>query len=134
MKKLFILPAYFVVASLSMAEGTTDKVAIAQAALSPSSQNPSKQSGPIRVLFVGTEEEDSRKHCHTVMRDFGREALWFDYAADPAQVTPEWIATFDAVLLDAPASAFPALSSVPEGKVVTAEFSSSSGNPASESF
>ena len=95
---------------------------------------PAGPRGAIRVLFLGSEANGSRKHCHTVMRDFGREALWFDYAADPAQVTPEWIAQFDAVLLDAPAATFPALAGVPPQKIVTADFSNGSGNPAPDSF
>ena len=137
MTKHFVLQTYLCLASLCLADDTTSKAAPANAAkpgLASSSQISSSQSGPIRVLFLGTEEGGGRKHAHTVMRDFGREALWFDYTADPAQVTPEWIARFDAVLLDAPAAAFPALSTVPQTKVVTADFSSSNGNPAPESF
>jgi putative membrane-bound dehydrogenase-like protein len=95
---------------------------------------PSGQHGAIRVLFLGSEEAGSRKHCHTVMRDFGRDAVWFDYAADPAQVTPEWIAKFDAVLLVAPATAFPALAGVNPAKVVTVDFSNAGGNPAPQDF
>ena len=78
MKKLFVLPTYLCLASLSLADDATSKAASAEVAkpgLSPSSQNPSSQSGPIRVLFLGTEAGGSRKHCHTVMRDFGRDAL-----------------------------------------------------------
>ncbi len=95
---------------------------------------PAGQRGPIRVLFLGSEQAGSRQHCHTVMRDFGREAIWFDYTADAAQATPEWLAMFDAVLLDAPAPAFPALAGVDKAKVVTADFSRASGNPAPEDF
>src|SRR5688572_23647237 len=93
MTRHFIFPTYICLASLSMADGATGNAASAEVAkpgLGPTSQNTSRESGPIRVLFLGTEEGGSRKHCHTVMRDFGRDALWFDYAADPAQVTPEW--------------------------------------------
>src|SRR5688572_26978164 len=86
LKKLFILPSYICLASLSWAGAATSKAAPAEVAKSgPSSQESSSQSGPIRVLFLGTEEAGSRKHCHTVMRDFGRDALWFDYTADSAQ-------------------------------------------------
>ena len=137
MTKHFVLQTYLCLASLCLADDTTSKAAPANAAkpgLASSSQISSSQSGPIRVLFLGTEEGGGRKHAHTVMRDFGRDALWFDYTADPAQVTLEWIAKFDAVLLDAPAATFPALSTVPQTKVVTADFSSSNGNPAPESF
>ncbi|HEX2748529.1 MAG TPA: alpha/beta hydrolase-fold protein, partial [Verrucomicrobiales bacterium] len=94
----------------------------------------SNQTGAIRVLFLGSEKAGSRKHCHTVMRDFGRDAIWFDYTADPAQVTADWITQFDAVLLDAPAGAFPALSGVAQTKVVTADFSAATGNPAPADF
>ncbi len=120
-----------------MADDATTKAApagVANAGATSSSRNPSDQRGPIRVLFLGTEAGGSRAHCHTVMRDFGRDALWFDYTADPAQVTPEWLAKFDAVLLDAPAGNFPALSATSPTKVVTADFSGSTGNPAPEGF
>ncbi len=106
----------------------------APSAPSKSAAAPSGQHGPIRVLFLGSEEAGSRKHCHTVMRDFGRDAIWFDYTADPAQVTAEWIAQFDVVLLDAPAATFPALSGVAQEKVVTADFASATGNPAPSAF
>ncbi|HEX2746623.1 MAG TPA: PVC-type heme-binding CxxCH protein, partial [Verrucomicrobiales bacterium] len=54
--------------------------------------------------------------------------------ADPAQVTADWITQFDAVLLDAPAGAFPALSGAAQTKVVTADFSIATGNPAPADF
>ncbi len=95
---------------------------------------PDSPRGAIRVLFLGSEAAGSRKHCHTVMRDFGRDALWFDYTADPSQVTPEWIAQFDAVLLDAPAATFPALAGVPQAKVVTVDFTNAASNPAPDDF
>ena len=137
MKRLFVISSYLCLATLSLAEDATSKAVSAGATkpgLRSSSQNPSSQNGPIRVLFLGTEEGGGRKHCHVVMRDFGREAVWFDYAADPTQVTPEWIARFDAVLLDAPATTFPVLKTLPRAKVVTADFSNSTGNPAPDSF
>jgi putative membrane-bound dehydrogenase-like protein len=102
--------------------------------LEKSAVAPASPRGAIRVLFLGSEAAGSRKHCHTVMRDFGRDALWFDYAADPALVTPEWIAQFDAVLLDAPAATFPALAGVPQAKVVTTDFTHASSNPAPDDF
>jgi putative membrane-bound dehydrogenase-like protein len=135
MKKLLILPTYLCLATLSIAESSGGNAAgVANKRAGVSSQAPRGPSGPIRVLFLGAEEAGGRKHCHTVMRDLGREAVWFDYTADPAQANPEWIAGFDAVLLDAPAAKFPALSTIPQSKVVMADFSTSSGNPAPESF
>lgn len=104
----------------------------AQGASSESKAAPN--SGAIRVLFLGAEGSGGRQHCHIVMRDFGRDGLWFDYAADPTLVTPEWIAKFDAVLLDAPAANFPSLAKVAASKVVTADFATVDGNPASEEF
>ncbi len=92
------------------------------------------QTGAIRVLFLGDEKAGSRQHCHTVMRDLGRDAIWFDYTADSAQVTPEWIAQFDAVLLDAPAGIFPALSGAAPAKVVSVDFSTARTNPAPAEF
>lgn len=100
----------------------------------PVAQAGALKSGAIRVLFLGSEEAGSRKHCHTVMRDFGRDALWFDYTADPSQVTPEWLRQFDAVLLDAPAATFPALAGVPQAKAVTADFPNSTGGTAPAEF
>ncbi|MGV3530872.1 MAG: PVC-type heme-binding CxxCH protein, partial [Chthoniobacteraceae bacterium] len=64
--------------------------------------------------------------------DLGRDAVWFDYAADPGQVTAEWVAKFDAVFADAPAPTFPALSAVPAEKVVRAEVPDSERNPVPE--
>lgn len=91
-------------------------------------------SGAIRVLFLGSEESQGRAHCHTIMRDLGREGLWFDYTADPALVTPEWVAEFDAVLLDAPAAGFPTLAGVAASKIVTVDFATAGGNPAPGAF
>src|SRR5687767_5765984 len=68
LKKLFILPGYICLASLSWADDAASKVAspeVAKSGVSSSLQNTSSQSGPIRVLFLGTEEGGSRKHCHT---------------------------------------------------------------------
>ncbi len=79
-------------------------------------------SGPIRVLYLGKESTDSSKHCHVLMRDLGRDAIWFDYTSDPGIVTPEWIAKFDAVLLDAPKEDFKALANVSATKIVTIDF------------
>jgi putative membrane-bound dehydrogenase-like protein len=56
--------------------------------------------GPIRVLFLGNEAAGSRQHVHVLMREFGRDAVWFDYADDPKTVTPERLALFDAVIED----------------------------------
>jgi putative membrane-bound dehydrogenase-like protein len=106
----------------------------APAAPAKTAAAPSSQHGPIRVLFLGSELGGGRKHCHTVMRDFGRDAIWFDYADDPS-VTADWIAKFDAVLLCAPAGPFPALAGVPPEKlVVEAAFSRGTGNPAPAEF
>src|SRR6187402_33915 len=66
-------------------------------------------SGPLRVLFVSTGDEASGKRCHTLMRDLGRDAIWFDYVAKAADLTPEWLAKCDVVVLDAPSADFPAL-------------------------
>ena len=117
-------------------EAAKEDVVATREAAAPekSTAAPASPRGAIRVLFLGSEAAGSRKHCHTVMRDFGRDALWFDYTADPALVTPEWIAQFDAVLLDAPAATFPALAGVPQAKVVTTDFTQASSNPAPDDF
>ena len=78
--------------------------------------------GPIRVLFLGQDGGDATKHCHVLMREFGRDAIWFDYTADAATVTPEWAARFDAVLLDAPREIFKAVAMLDAKRVVSPEF------------
>ena len=65
--------------------------------------------GPIRVLFAGKGDVASGKLCHALMRDLGRDGIWFDYVADKTALTPEWLAKCDVVLLAAPATDFPAL-------------------------
>ncbi len=74
---------------------------------------------PIRVLFLGQEGTPASRHCHAVMRELGRDAVWFDYSSDPAVATADWMARFDVVLLDAPADRFPALATVDAGKIVS---------------
>src|SRR2546425_8105667 len=46
-------------------------------------------SGPIRVLYLGREDNQAAQHCHVLMRELGREAIWFDYTAGAGIVTPE---------------------------------------------
>jgi putative membrane-bound dehydrogenase-like protein len=77
--------------------------------------------GPLRVLYLGQEGTPASKHCAALMSGLGREAIWFDYTADPAQVTPEWLAKFDAILLDAPAADFKALAGADPKRVVSVE-------------
>ncbi len=77
-------------------------------------------TGPIRVLHLGKDGTDSARHAHVLMRDLGRDAIWFDYTADARVVTPEWIAKFDVVLLDAPLRDFKTLVGVNTRNVVAA--------------
>jgi len=78
-------------------------------------------ASPIRVLYLGSEGPAPRLNCHTLMRDLGREAIWFDYLATATDATPEFIAKFDVVVLDAPASAFAqVLTPVPGAKILAA--------------
>ena len=79
-------------------------------------------TGPIRVLHLGKEGTDSAKHAHAIMRDLGRDAIWFDYTSDASVVTPEWVSKFDAVLLDAPEDDFKALAGAEAKRVVTGDF------------
>jgi putative membrane-bound dehydrogenase-like protein len=74
--------------------------------------------GPIRVLYLGKEGNSSSQHCHTLMEQFGRDAIWFDFIADAATVTPEWLARFDAVLLDAPAGDFASLAQFDRKRII----------------
>ena len=78
--------------------------------------------GPLRVLFAGKGDDAGGRHCHVLMRELGREAIWFDYVEDKAALTPEWLAQCDLVLLDAPREDFPALAKFDAQRVVTAEF------------
>lgn len=80
------------------------------------------EPGPVRVVYLGKDTTKAPYHCAALMRELGRDAIWFDYTTDPAQATPEWLAAFDAVLLDAPKEDFQALSSVDSKRVVTAQF------------
>ncbi|HSH93078.1 MAG TPA: PVC-type heme-binding CxxCH protein [Roseimicrobium sp.] len=90
--------------------------------------------GPIRVLYLGKDGTDSARHCHVVMRELGRYAVWFDYTSDPAIATSAWIQRFDAVLLDAPRESFPALSSVDPKRIITSTFDGDESSWASDAF
>ncbi|HSI13126.1 MAG TPA: PVC-type heme-binding CxxCH protein [Chthoniobacter sp.] len=56
--------------------------------------------GPICILFTGSETTAGRQHVHALMRELGREAIWFEYADDAKTLTPERVALFDAVIQD----------------------------------
>jgi putative membrane-bound dehydrogenase-like protein len=86
------------------------------------------EASPLRVLYLGQEDSAATQHAHVLMRDLGRDAIWFDYTADPRVATAEWIAKFDAVLLDAPRSAFPAIATAASAKVLTPDFSGAEAN------
>jgi putative membrane-bound dehydrogenase-like protein len=76
---------------------------------------------PIRVLYLGTPDRAARMTAHVLMRDLGRDAIWFDYISDPAAATPEFAAKFDLIVLDAPADTFTkALTTLPATNVLTA--------------
>ncbi|NBV21187.1 MAG: glycosyl hydrolase [Proteobacteria bacterium] len=77
-------------------------------------------ASPIRVLYCGTEDRTPRMTCHALMRDLGRDAIWFDYVSDPKAATPEFVAKFDLVILDASADNFKSLTSVPAAKLLKA--------------
>jgi putative membrane-bound dehydrogenase-like protein len=87
---------------------------------------------PIRVLYLGTADRAARMTCHALMRDLGRDAIWFDYLSDPAAATPEFAAKFDLIVLNAPADTFTrALNALPATNVLNA---SALGDPAAEGF
>ncbi|PAW66773.1 MAG: glycosyl hydrolase [Opitutia bacterium Tous-C1TDCM] len=88
-------------------------------------------AAPLRVLYLGTPDKAPRSACHVLMRDLGRDAIWFDYLSDPAAATPEFVAKFDLVVLDAPAGKFPTLSGVPAAKRLAA---AALGDPAAADF
>jgi putative membrane-bound dehydrogenase-like protein len=83
---------------------------------------------PIRVLYAGSKDRNARMTCHALMRDLGRDAIWFDYVSEAKDATPDFVAQFDLVVLDAPAAAFPTLSTVPATRKLAA---TSLGDPAS---
>ena len=70
-------------------------------------------AAPLRVLYLGTPAAEPRTRCQLLMRELGRDALWFDYLSAPADATPDLLRRFDAVILDAPAELFPALAALP---------------------
>ncbi|HEY3898763.1 MAG TPA: PVC-type heme-binding CxxCH protein [Chthoniobacter sp.] len=61
-------------------------------------------SGPIHVLFLGSETAGSRQHLPPLMRELGRDAIWFEYTDDPKTVTPDRLALFDTVIEDGAAN------------------------------
>ena len=99
------------------------RILFAFASLLVSTWTAAAATGPIRVLHLGKDGTDSAKHAHAIMRDLGRDAIWFDYISDPDVVVPDWIAKFDAVLLDAPGGNFMALPGYDAKRVVTGDFS-----------
>jgi putative membrane-bound dehydrogenase-like protein len=89
------------------------------------------QARPIRVLYLGTPDRTPRMTAHVLMRDLGRDAIWFDYVSNPDDATPALVAKFDVVVLDASPDNFRALGSVPASKRLAA---SALGDPAAEGF
>lgn len=61
-------------------------------------------SGPIRVLFVGADDGAATKRAHVLMRELGRDGIWFDFAAGAKAVPAEWSGKFDAVIADGPSA------------------------------
>ena len=89
-------------------------------------------ANPIRVLYLGTPDRTPRMNAHVLMRDLGRDAIWFDYISEPAAATPAFVAKFDVLVLDAPADLFSkALAATPAANVVTA---ASFGDSAAEGY
>jgi putative membrane-bound dehydrogenase-like protein len=87
---------------------------------------------PLRVLYLGTADRTPRMTAHVLMRDLGRDAIWFDYVYDPAAATPAFVSKFDLLVLDAPADNYTkALAAMPATNVLTA---ASLGDPAAEGY
>ena len=86
---------------------------------------------PIRVLYLGTPDRTPRMAAHALMRDLGRDAIWFDYVSDARDASPEFVAKFDVVVLDAPAAAYPFTRSLPRNRLVAA---SELGDATADSF
>jgi putative membrane-bound dehydrogenase-like protein len=58
--------------------------------------------GPIRVLYLGKEDPAVMRRCHVLMRELGRDAIWFEFASADKEQTPGWSDRFDAIWYDAP--------------------------------
>lgn len=87
---------------------------------------------PLRVLYLGTPDRTPRMNAHVLMRDLGRDAIWFDYVYDPAAATPAFVAKFDLIVLDAPADIYTkALAVMPATNVLAA---AALGDSAAEGF
>jgi putative membrane-bound dehydrogenase-like protein len=90
-------------------------------------------ASPIRVLYLGTPERTPRMTAHVLMRDLGRDAIWFDYVSDPGDLTPSFLAKFDLVVLDAAPDAYRrALGDIAAAKQIPV--SALGSDPTSESF
>ena len=84
------------------------------------------------MLYLGTPDRTPRMNDHVLMRDLGRDAIWFDYVSNPAAATPDFVAKFDVLILDAPADLFTkALAPIPTTNVLTA---TSLGDSAAEGY
>src|SRR6187402_2509419 len=62
----------------------------------------SEAAGPIRVLFLGHENNkvhNSSAAAAILMEKFGRDGIYFDYFTTPDCLTPETLASYDAVML-----------------------------------
>jgi putative membrane-bound dehydrogenase-like protein len=94
----------------------------------------SAQATPLRILYLGKEGGATSRHCHVLMREFGRDAIWFDYTDDAEVATAEWVARFDAVLLDGPAGAYPGLRGINLSKLVAPQFGESELDWSNQAF
>jgi putative membrane-bound dehydrogenase-like protein len=84
-------------------------------------------ANPIRVLYLGTADRGPRMNAHVLMRDLGRDAIWFDYLSNPNAATPDFLARFDVVVNDAPAATFKSLAGIPRAKILQASALGDSG-------
>lgn len=90
-------------------------------------------ANPIRILYLGTPEREPRMTAHALMRDLGREAVWFDYISERGDLSPSLLASSHAIVVDAPAERYGTLlADLPRGKLLTARELGS--DPASETF
>ena len=68
-------------------------LALAASTLCPAAE------GPIRVLFLGHDNEhhNSAAYLPILMREFGRDAIYFDYFTKPDCLSKETLGHYDAV-------------------------------------
>ncbi len=97
MKKLIVpsLLSLLILQALLLPAATSSAQAAAPAGATQTAE------GPLRVLFLGHESEhhNSGAYLPILMREFGREAIYFDYFTKPDCLNAEVLSHYDVVML-----------------------------------